>query len=824
MTSKYICIHAHFYQPPRDNPWLEHVEREISSAPYQNWNERITAECYGPNIASPILEKGKTIRVINNYENISFNFGPTLLSWMEKNEPEIYRRIIESDRASAKERGGHGNAIAQVYNHSIMPLNGARDKETQIIWGITDFERRFGRKPEGIWLAETAVDSETLKLAAKHGIKFTVLAPHQALKVRPFDIDVEDKGEDAEWTDVNNGIDTTVPYLFRTGGADDIAVFFYDGNISHSIAFGGALNDGTKLAEMLKDALDGDENENGKGNAAPRLSHIATDGESYGHHHRFGDMALAVVIDTLQKDDEINLVNYGQYLEAHPPETEVMVREESSWSCAHGVERWRSDCGCHTGGEPGWSQKWRAPLRDALNVLKERLDALFEEEAAKYFASPWDARNDYINVILNREEETINRFFEKHSKSAGARLDAGDATKALKLFEMQRMAMTMFTSCGWFFNDVSGLETVQILKYAARAASLAREFSKDDLENDFLKNLSAAGSNVKKHGNGAEIYRKHITPLKLDPKRAVAHHVIVNSLREKPVDSEKFYSFSVEVLDNAREERSDQLIMVGRLRLTSSITLEKWDMAYCLVHFGSYDFKCAVKPYANGTEGEEYSAAKKEMLEAFRSESAPDIIHAVEKRFGAEYFSLKAVFDAERVGVMRELMERRIREFEDAYISVFEKNMNLLDLFIDVNVDIPYEIKISAKYALEKQLAGLFNSGDYSDDIEAMEKIFGRADKWEIELYLTTLRKNIFRFLERRMKRLCDDDGCERVKIIVEVMGAVRRRELDIDLWRLQSILYPYLIAAKDPADPLHETVKKTGDFEVLFRIFNFKV
>ncbi len=811
MTSKYVCIHTHFYQPPRDNPWLEHVEREISAAPYQNWNERITAECYGPNIASPILEKGKTIRVINNYENISFNFGPTLLSWMEKNDPEIYQRIIDSDRISVKERGGHGNAIAQVYNHSIMPLNGARDKETQIIWGITDFERRFGRRPEGIWLAETAVDSETLKLAAKHGIKFTVLAPHQALSVRPLD-------EDAEWTDVNNGIDTTKPYLFRTGGTDDIAVFFYDGNISNSIAFGGALIDGTKLAQTLKDALDDNESNNDNKNDTPRLSHIATDGESYGHHHRFGNMALAVVIDTLIKDDEINLVNYGQYLEAHPAETEVMVREESSWSCAHGVERWRSDCGCHTGGEPGWSQEWRVPLRDALNVLKERLDTLFEEEAAKYFASPWDARNDYINVILNREEETINSFFEKHSKSAGVRLDA---TKALKLFEMQRMAMTMFTSCGWFFNDVSGLETVQILKYAARAASLAREFSKDDLENDFIKNLSDAGSNVKKHGNGAEIYRKLVAPLKLDPKRTVTHHVIVNSLREKPVDSEKLYSFSVEVLDNTREEHNDQLIMIGRLRLTSSITLERWDMIYCLVHFGSYDFKCTVKPYA---KEEKYTAAKKEALEAFRSKSAPDIIHAAEKCFGTEHFSLKAVFDAERGGVMRELMERRISEFEDAYISVFEKNMNLLDLFIDVNVEIPYQIQVSAKYALEKQLAGLFDSGDYSDDIEAMEKIFGRADKWGIELYLTTLRKNIFRFLERHMKRLCDDGGCEYIKIIVEVMGAVRRHELDIDLWRLQSILYPYLIAAKDPDDPLYETVKKTGDFKILFRIFDFQV
>ncbi len=374
MPKRNICIHAHFYQPPRENPWLEEVEREKSAAPFHDWNQRITRECYATNGTARILKEGKIYRIVNNYEKISFNFGPTLLSWLERHEPDVYRMILDADRASVNARNGHGNGIAQSYNHSIMPLNSRRDKETQIIWGIRDFQHRFGRKPEGMWFAETAVDSETLMLAAKHGIKFTILAPRQAEKIRLL----EPAGE---WTDADDSLDSSKPYLFRgAGGEDEIAVFFYDGPLAHSVAFGGALHNGLFMGkDFLKKA----------GKTQGGLLHIATDGESFGHHHRFGEMALSAAIGVIESAGKAILTNYGKYLEEHPPAYEVKIVENSSWSCEHGVERWKADCGCSTGNGPGWNQKWRAPLREGLNNLKERLDDVFEKEASRYLRSPW---------------------------------------------------------------------------------------------------------------------------------------------------------------------------------------------------------------------------------------------------------------------------------------------------------------------------------------------------------------------------------------------------------------------------------------------------
>ena len=447
---RYICIHGHFYQPPRENPWLGVVEVQDSAAPFHDWNERITHECYAPNTRARLLDgQGRIINLLNNYAWISFNFGPTLLQWMADAAPEALPGIVEADRLSQERRRGHGNALAQVYNHMILPLASPRDKQTQVLWGIADFRHRFGRDPEGMWLAETAVDMESLEVLAEAGIHFTILAPSQARRWRKI-------GE-KNWIEISGGIDPSRAYLCRLPSGRSIVLFFYDGIVSQQVAFERLLDHGDRFLERLFHGFDARREH-------PQLMHIATDGESYGHHHAHGDMALAHVLHRLSKDPDVRLTNYGEFLELHPPEWEVEIHEKSSWSCVHGVERWRADCGCKMRGD--WHQKWRAPLREALDALKDQLDHLFSTRGRECFPNPWTARDAFIEVILRRESSgAVHDFLKKHGH---ADLDDVQTTDALRLLEMQQDAMLMFTSCGWFFDEISGLETVQCLNYAAR--------------------------------------------------------------------------------------------------------------------------------------------------------------------------------------------------------------------------------------------------------------------------------------------------------------------------------------------------------------------
>ncbi len=392
--NRFLCIHGHFYQPPRENPWLEAVELQDSAAPYHDWNERVLAECYAPNAVSRILdEKGRIRKIVNNYSNISFDFGPTLLSWLEENAKSVYQALLMADWESIQRFSGHGSAMAQAYNHIILPLANRRDKITQIVWGLEDFESRFGRAAEGMWLPETAVDLETLDLLAEHGVRFTLLAPHQALRIR--------RKDRAEWRDVNGGtLDITYPYEVDLPSGRTIAVFFYHGALANAVSFEGLLSNGDAFAKRLMDAFPADTSE-------PRLVHLATDGEAYGHHHRFGDMALAYALNKVEEGQSAILTNYGEYLEKNPPQWKAEIAQNTSWSCPHGVERWRSDCGCQTGQHPGWSQAWRAPLRDALDLARDELAPLYEKEAAKLpTGSVGSAGSIYPTSMLDRSKES----------------------------------------------------------------------------------------------------------------------------------------------------------------------------------------------------------------------------------------------------------------------------------------------------------------------------------------------------------------------------------------------------------------------------------
>jgi len=408
---RYVCVHGHFYQPPRENPWLEAIEQQDSAAPFHDWNERITEECYEPNGRSRILDdEDWIVRIVNNYSRMSFNFGPTLLSWMEALAPDVHGAIIEADRESMERFGGHGSAMAQAYSHLIMPLANERDRRTQVVWGIRDFEERFGRSPEGMWLPETAADVATLEALAAEGIRFTLLAPRQAKRMRKL-------GE-KEWIE-DEDVDPSRAYVQKLPSGRSIALFFYDGPISQAVAFERLLNSGVVFSKRIMEAFSDHRD-------WPQLAHIATDGETYGHHHRHGDMALAFALERIEAEAGVELTNYGLYLEKHPPEWEVEIEENTSWSCYHGVERWRSDCGCHSGMHGDWNQAWRAPLREALDWLRDELAPVYERKASEVLRDPWSARDAYIEVILDRSEASVGRFFAGHGKGEAAGAGAGD--------------------------------------------------------------------------------------------------------------------------------------------------------------------------------------------------------------------------------------------------------------------------------------------------------------------------------------------------------------------------------------------------------------
>ncbi|HZP25776.1 MAG TPA: DUF3536 domain-containing protein, partial [Dehalococcoidia bacterium] len=500
-SERFVCIHGHFYQPPRENPWLEAIEPQDSAYPYHDWNDRTTAECYAPNSAARILDdQGRIERIVNNYSSISFNFGPTLLWWLDDFAPDVYRTVIEADKESQRRYGGHGSAIAQPYNHMIMPLANSRDKRTQIIWGIRDFEHRFERRPEGMWLPETAVDLETLDLMAEQGIVFTVLAPHQAWRVRRL-------GGRSAWQDAGGGIDTRQPYLVRLPTGREITVFFYDGPVAHSVAFEGLLERGELLAERLLGIF----SEDSEG-LPSQLAHIATDGETYGHHHRHGEMALAYALNQIEAGELARLTNYAHYLERFRPQMQVELVENTSWSCVHGVERWRSDCGCNTSG-PSLHQRWRAPLREALDWLRDSIATPFQDVGARYLNDPWGARDNYVAVVLDREAESIEAFFERQASHS---LNDEEKTQVLKLMELQRHAMLMYTSCGWFFDEISGIEAMQVLQYAGRTVQLAQELFGDSIEEKFYQRLELAPSNRPEFGNGRRIYERFVVPSRVD--------------------------------------------------------------------------------------------------------------------------------------------------------------------------------------------------------------------------------------------------------------------------------------------------------------------
>ena len=798
-TARRICVHGHFYQPPRENPWLEAVEVEDSAAPYHDWNARVTAECYAPNGASRVLDAERRIlRIRNNYRGLSFNVGPTLAAWMEREAAEAYARIVEADRASLPEHAGHGNAIAQVYNHMILPLATRRDKDTQVRWGIADFRRRFGRDPEGMWLPETAVDTETLEVLAANGIAFTILAPHQAARIL-------EPGRD-EWVDVGGGrIDPRRPYRCALPSGLHITLFFYDGPVSHGVAFEGLLNSGDALAERLLGAFAADD-------PRPQLVHVATDGESYGHHHPFGEMALTRAFEVLESRPDARLANYAEALAQFPPDHEVQIAEPTSWSCVHGVERWRSNCGCKTG-HPEWSQDWRRPLRETLDWLRDGLARVFEEHGARYLRDPWAARDAYIDVILNRSHDRLDAFFATHGRpdAPAGRGGAGgeaDRVTALRLLEMQRHAMLMYTSCGWFFDDLSGIETVQVIKYAARALQLGEEFG-GRFEDEFTRRLAAAKSNVRQWRDGMTVYRRAVRPSFVTLPRVVAHYGI-SSLFEEYGDIEEVFCFTVWRRDVRRENIGGHTLATGMVTVTSQITGESSTAAYAVLHFGGHDIQCGVRP---DVTREWYDAMKTGVAGALVDHGASAALRMLDAQFGGSLYGLRDLFKEERRKILGLLIEERLGRFEGVYDALYEQSRPLIAFMRESDVPIPAAFRMAAEETLIRRMVAEFRAAAAEPLSDRAFEIAAEMDSLDLVDHWTDAETLLRRAIEARAEGLRksplgpDLDQVHRLLDLAEALGVTP------NLWQTQNA---YHAAARAHNADLHET-RDASDRVALF-------
>ncbi len=785
----FVAIHGHFYQPPRDNPWLEIIENEESADPFHDWNERIAFECYRPNAYARTLDgKGKILEIVDNYSSINFNFGPTLLPWLERKFPSVYQKILEADRLSLK-RFGHGNAIAQTYDHLIMPLANERDKETEVLWGISDFERRFHRRPDAMWVPETAVDYPTLRMLIKHEMRYLILSPFQALKVGPLG--------GKKWTDVSGGrIDSNQPYRCFVKDASGkkileqfIDIFFYNGVISKEIAFGDLLKDGNTFCNRFLQFYQASKER-------PQLIHIATDGETYGHHKKFGDMALAYALNQGFTSLGLEIMNYGAFLKRFPPVFEMEIDEGpkgegSSWSCAHGVGRWKEDCGDSTGGQPGWNQKWRKPLREALDFLRDELSVIFEREGEKIFHNVWEARNGYIDIILNRSPEGIKSFFEKNG--AGD-LDEKDRIKGLKLLEMQRHALQMYTSCGWFFADLAGLETQIILQRAARAIQLAKELTRQPIEEKFLQGLAEAKSNLPEMGSGDQVYQRLVKP-KCVTLEKVVNHFAISSLFDDVKGEKKIYSYRVEKIQYERMEKDQDFMVLGHVRVTPDIIPEPKEFLFGLIPFASEVFHTWV---SEKREDLAFDVLKQKAREGFEKcgEETTKILGSL---LGDRVFTMRDTFKEERQALFFKLIQKEFDEHCQVYAHLFDSTKLAVEALSREGLEIPYEIRVAAEVTLSIRLF---------DEIEDLRRDFKGTVKRKVigEIVEQTREHNyhlrmekslrlLNEILREKMKGLGEARGLnpscqgEQVEEIITLLDLIKKWGFEISLEEAQNVM-----------------------------------
>ncbi|MBZ0237930.1 MAG: DUF3536 domain-containing protein [Deltaproteobacteria bacterium] len=775
-SPRWVCVHGHFYQPPRENPWLDAIEPQPSAAPYPDWNQRITAECYRPNASARIVDGGGHILgIIDNYARMSFNFGPTLLTWLAREAPDVHEAVVRADVASRARFGGHGAAMAQAYNHIIMPLATRRDQLTQVRWGKRDFVHRFGREPLGMWLPETAVSVESLECLAAEGIAFTVLAPYQAARVR---------APGGPWQDVA-AADPSRVYRCNLPSGRRIDLFFYDGELSRHVAFEKLLNDGALLAGRLAQARTG-------------LSHIATDGETYGHHHRYGDMALAWALTSIERGDhrDTRLTVYEEFRARHPATWEVEIRDETAWSCAHGIDRWREDCGCSGGAGNGtWNQKWRRPLRDALDWLRDRAADVLERASAGLFVDPWAARDDYIGVLLDRA--TTDDFLARHT---GRALTGAERVRALELMELARHAMLMYTSCGWFFDDLSGIETVQILQYAARVCELCG----DGVEAQFVDRLAGARSNVASAGDGRQVWRERVVTARVDLPKVVAHWATTHVLHDGEVTPEAVYCYRVAPHDVRRRRTGKARLLAGVALAASDVTGETTEVAFAVVHAGEHHLVGGVKAW---TDAGAWERELDELDEVFLGADLLATQRVLDRAFAGATFSLGSLFARERSEVLDRILARELRDADAVYRGLYDEHAPLMRYLVRNDLPVPGQFATAGRQVLRRRiLSALEKPVPSFDEVRAT---MAEARQVNVDLDRPAIAYAAGLALHRMIAHIAaspeDPDPVERLARMAEIAVTMRSQ---VDLWDAQNAAW----RIREAQLPLWRMRAKAGD------------
>ncbi|MGZ3591682.1 MAG: DUF3536 domain-containing protein, partial [Thermodesulfobacteriota bacterium] len=656
-------------------------------------------------------------------------------------------------------------ALAQAYNHMIMPLANSRDKRSQVIWGIKDFQKRFGRDPEGMWLPETAVDTGTLEILAEKEIRFTILAPSQAKSFRKM-------GESQEWQSIEGGkIDPSTCYLCRLPSGRSINLFFYDGPISHEVAFGGLLTNGEDFAKRLMGAFS-------DARDWPELVHIATDGETYGHHHHYGDMALTFCLHFIESSNFAKLTNYGEFLEKHPPIHEVEVLNNSSWSCTHGVERWRENCGCNSGMHAGWHQNWRQPLRTALDALRDQLVPAYTREASLYLKYPWEARDNYIEIILDRAGENIEDFLKRH---AVRELTKEEKSRVLKLLEIQRHAMLIYTSCGWFFDEISGTETVQLMEYASMAMQHTEETLGLSLEPLFISDLEKAPSNV--FGNGAEVYRRFVIPSKVDLTRVGAHYAVSSLFNDYPEHMEIF-NFTVESENYEKVKAGKITLVTGNARIRSDFTWDEAKKSFAVLHLGDHNISGGLTDFEHE---EAFSSMRGEIWTAFEQGDTTGIIRLMGKHFGMNNFSIWHLFRDEQRKVIHQILGFNHVGIEASYRKIYEDNNPVMNFLSSINIPIPQPIFLAVEHIINVDMKRAFEKEEV--DTEKLRRLILESNRWGIQLDKEAIEYDVSLWAASLLEKVTRDQI--NPSLFVRITNALKLLEplsLSVNFWKAQNI------------------------------------
>lgn len=786
-TGVYVTVHGHFYQPPRENPYLEAIEHQPSAASFHDWNERIHHQCYRPNAFARVLnDRGEVIDIVNNFEYLSFNVGPTLMSWLERYDLEVYQKIIEADHASCQRLNGHGNAIAQPYNHTILPLANQRDKITQIRWGKADFQSRFGREPEGMWLPEAAVDYPTLEALIAENIRFIILSPSQAQRCRPLP-SVKNFFPQV-WREVGGSqINPTRPYRCFVNESDFIDIFFYDGPISTDMGFHDVLSTSQNFTERLKQAIQGD-------HRPSQLINVATDGETFGHHKPGTEKTLAYAFTREFPARHWQISNYAHYLSVFPPTWEVMLKPVTSWSCCHGVERWRNDCGC--GGTPQTQQKWRKPLRDSLDWLRDELARIFEQEGKSIFSDPWQTRNDYIQILPGRQLYFTNDFLAQHSSHD---LTSAETIKGLQLLEMQRQALLMYTSCGWFFEEISRPEAVQNLRYASRAIELAQQISGECLEELFIQGLAKAPSNEEKYENGAEVYHQLVKPAQVTIEQVVAHYAL-SSLFKDHREQHYHYSYYITQQHYQRQTIGALTLAMGLLNLQSHGTRETHTVVFAVLHLGRWDFHCCVKRSPNLAS---YWSSVQEIFAIFKRGSAAKTIVAMQTYFGEQCLGLENLLGEKRLEIMQQLTQETKTRLDELYTQIYRDNYTIFLALQEDNLPIPRELQVAAEITLSQRCIKSLQALERVEEevtaretvLEELEAITTEAKTLKLELDIPEGRAILERLTVRSLWHLLnhDPDNVTKGEYTKRLIHLGQVLQLGVMLDRCQELYYYWL-------------------------------